>query len=375
LVEEHAGPPALQQTLRFDAWLWQRIDRGARPTLDSAYQEIRDPEDPEQLTVLTVLADEAPLTVLHRHANRPSWVVGDASAGAMLVEIPDDAPFVISSWTTERPGVYVLAATVPVTDKRWRRVERWIHRSAPSLVPVYLDRRHFEGFVSSFGEFGDVDVSRLTGRYRMDQSSYSRGWPQPKSAREALEEVHESVQLRTMTLSLLSDPKMEVQLRVHVRRLAGATFYAGDFQLFQELVLDRLIEAVAARGQLLSGRARVVGEPTPPPVEVRIGAQLFDLPDASAEFLKQLSSYANADTAVLHRNPYWHAVVTDYLDGSNFDVVVTENDVVTIHPGFAASMGAMVRLTTFLSEEFEADAVGVRSDREPARLEDLFSTQ
>lgn len=368
-------PPkkVVNQAARFDAWLWGAVADGTATTLPDAYRELHDPENPEQITVLTVLAEDDPASLLDRYANLRTWTARAGNVGAVLVEVDDESTFVVTSWPTSQAGVFHLAATVPVTDSRWARVERWLKRSAPAVVPIYLDRRSFEGFVSVFGEFGTVDASRLTGRYRTDQSSYNRGWPNPKPALEALEEVDETVQLRTMTLAIISEPGSEVELRVHLRRKAGATFYSGDFALFDRVVLERLVDAVARRGELFSGRARIVGQPAHPPVEVRIGAERFDLPDAGSDFFHRLSTYASADTAILHRNPYMHVAVTDYLDGSNFDLFVTDVDRIVIHPGYASSVGALVRLTTFLSEEFEADAVAEQAARGPVALEDLFA--
>ena len=50
--------------------------------------------------------------------------------------------------------------------------------------------------------------------------------------------------------------------------------------------------------------------------------------EATGEVLAELEGQRDISLAVLHRNPYLHVVVTDYSDGSNFDVVVTN-----VHPG------------------------------------------
>jgi hypothetical protein len=365
---------ALLASSKYDAWVWSQVAAGVEPDLGGTYRQLRRPNAAEPLTFSTVVSFTEPLAAIaERVESWPAWRVTSGSVGALLVRDDDDSAFVVSSWPDARFGIYHLAATVPATDQRWARFSRWLTRSAPDVMPVYLDRSDFEGFVSVLAEHGTVDASRLTGRYRTDQSSYSRGWPNPKSARVALEEVADEVQLRTMTLSVLSTPQSEMVLRLHLRRAAGATFYSGDFELFRTVVLERLAAAAGRRVQLFRNRARSLEHPAVRPIEVKVGQDRFGEPGASVDFLARLSRYASSDAAVLHRNPYVQVALTDYLDGSNFDVFITATDRITVFPGFQASIASLVRLTDFLSEEFEADGVADVIATAPAELEDLFA--
>lgn len=366
---------ALAATPRYDAWVWSRVIDGVQPDLGDTYREFRSPEGPEPLTIATVISANEPLkSISQRTGMVAAWHASASGVGALLISGEGGDPFVVSSWPDYRPGVYHLAATVPATDRRWLRFGRLLGKAAPRVVPVYLDRRDFEGFVSVLSEHGDVDASRLTGRYRTDQSSYSRGWPNAKSARAALEEIADEVQLRTMTLSVLSTPQTGVILRVHLRRTAGATFYSGDFELFRSLVMDQLAAGANRRAQLFHNRSRTEADPNARPIEVKVGLPRFGRPGATMEFLQRITKYPDSDSAVLHRNPYVQIALTDYLDGSNFDVFITSVDRITVFPGYQASVGALVRLTDFLSEEFEADGVANVADLGPVALEDLFAS-
>jgi len=365
---------ALASAPKYDVWVWSQVDAGVEPELSNTYRQFRSPDAAEPLTLSTVISPLEPLAVIaERTTPWMSWHTTAGRVGALLVRDDEGAAFVVSSWPDSRPGIYHLAATVPATDRRWQRFGRWLMHAAPRVMPVYLDRGDFEGFVSVLGEHGEVDASRLTGRYRTDQSSYSRGWPNPKSARAALEEVADEVQLRTMTLSVLSAAQPEILLRVHLRRSAGATFYSGDFELFRSVVLERLAAAANRRVQLFRNRARTPEQPTPRPIEIRVGRARFDEASAAGDFIERITRYAASDTAVLHRNPYMQVALTDYLDGSNFDVFVTSVDKITVFPGYRASVSALVRLTDFLSEEFEADGVADVATTRPAEIEDLFA--
>ena len=371
-------PSVLTAASKFDAWVWARVAAGDQLELGSTYREFRDPEGGEPLTVITVISVAEPLAAVHQSAaSGDTWYTSARGVGAIAVPgyVVDAAPFVVSSWPSALPAVYHVTSTVPATDRRWLRFERWLRDQAPDVVPVYLDRSDFDGFVTILGEHGTVDASRLTGRYRKDRSSYSRGWPNPKSARAALEEVADEVQLRTMTLAVLDSDRAEILLRLHLRRLAGATFYSGSFSLFQRTVLDRLAVAADRRARMFRNRFRTTEEPDVKPIEVRIGVSRFEDSDDLAHFVQRITRFPKSVAAVLHRNPYLQVAVTDYLDGSNFDLFITAVDRITIYPGYRASVGALVRLTDYLSEEFEAD--GVTEEYERGRLfklADVFSS-
>ena len=364
---------ALATASKYDAWVWSQVAAGQEPELGATYRQFRSPEAAEPLTLSTVITVTEPLArISTRTTPWPSWHTAAGRVAAMLVRDEEGDSFVVSSWPDARPGIYHLAATVPATDRRWLRFNRWLTNSAPQVMPVYLDRRDFEGFVSVLAEHGEVDASRLTGRYRTDHSSYSRGWPNPKNARAALEEIADEVQLRTMTLSVLSHA--DVLLRVHLRRAAGATFYSGDFELFRSVVLERLAAATSRRIQLFRNRERTRENPAVRPVEVKVGRARFHESGAVVDFLERVTRYAASDAAVLHRNPYLQLALTDYLDGSNFDIFITSVDSITVFPGYQASVSALVRLTDFLSEEFEADGVADVPAAGPEGLEDVFAS-
>lgn len=88
--------------------------------------------------------------------------------------------------------------------------------------------------------------------------------------------------------------------------------------------------------------------------------------------LAELAQQRDVGIAVLHRNPYLHVVVTDYSDGSNFDVFVTDPSAISVHPGFRASMGALTRLTQRLGERFEALEIAEALPADAVSLDDLI---
>lgn len=355
----------------FDQAFWDLAAAPEPPTsLDDLYAILKGfPGTP--LTVETVLVD----------ADDPAAALmagGDELRRFGLVaalRIPDDrGAFVLSLWPAGHDGVFHVVATVPSTDDRWRRIERRVGSAAPRVVPFYLDHDDFSAVGTTLSEHGDVEVSRMTARDRTDQSSLTRGWPSRKgtirpSPEDVIAFVDDSgASVRTMTLHIADT------LALHLRRRAGATFYSGDFALFDELVLGRLAAAGGRRHALLTGRQRKVGEQPAAPLTVRLPGPVFVDAEATGLLIDALSRHRALSVAVMHRNHYLHVVVTDYLDGSNFDVFVTDEAAIDIHPGYRASVGALGRLTELLSEKFLAEDIAERPPPASVSLDDLVAT-
>lgn len=357
---------------RFDSLLWRDAERGTDLGTLAQVVERSAGSPSEQIAVETVIADAGnPLEVLQPGSADRIRTVGLVS----LLRIADErGEFVLGAWPTTHEGVFHLVGSVPTTDSRWRKVERWVAKASPHVVPVFLNHADFTDIGTALSEFGEVEVSRLTARKPSDLSSLSRGWAARAgslrpSHHEAIGDAEaEGASVRTLTLHIA-----EV-ISLHLRRRAGATFYTGDFSLFQRVVLGRLATAAARRRELLSGRERQVDTAPPEPIAIRLpGPTLVDA-EATGEVLAELERQSGVAIAVLHRNPYLHVVVTDYADGSNFDVFVTEADVIEVHPGFRASLGALSRLTQNLGERFEALEIAEAARPEPVSLDDLASS-
>lgn len=359
----------------FDAALWHAAEAGRAPaSLRELVHATFRGEREDQLTIATVIADGC----------EPGERLAQAGAGAITAFAwagpiavmrvgEDETGYTVAVWPTSEQGVFHLVGTVPVTDERWRRVERWLGNSAPRIVPFVLNQADFEGVGAALAEHGRVEVSRLTARVLSDGSSYTRGWAEGRRAprptySQALGEVEEFASVRTLTVHVGD------LLSIHLRRQAGATFYGGSFRLFEDVVLTALVGAAARRRALHTGRARRPHERQDQAIAVQMPTSIFANAESVSDLLEALSEQRGVGIAVLHRNPYLHVAVTDYLDGSNFDAFITFDDRVLIYPGYRASVGALTRLTEHLAERFAAREVTEVDASNPPTRDELFTT-
>lgn len=339
----------------FDRWLWELDDerlaglrlRGLQRA--SADDGVALP----QLTVLTVISDGGdPVDLLEARARGVQDARRSDHVGLLHAQM-GRKDYIVAVWPAG-DGIFHFVGSVPVTDDAWERVEHaWMNAAAPHLSPVLLNRDDFEAIGDGLAEHGNIAAGRMTARVLRDRSSYSRGWPNLDAVRrpthhEALSET-EGMLVRTLTLDV------GTRTRVHLRRTSGASFYDGEFRLFVDVVLHRLQVAAAERGELLSGRER---EPRAPAAEVlSMDVDRVDLGDPAvrATVVNTITAVRGVQAAVMHDNPYLHVLVTDFLNGASFDVLITDERRLDILPGLRSSVGSLARVTDALG-----DALGMR---------------
>lgn len=342
----------------FDAVLWDWTNALSVNPLAAAVAaaEKRNMGKSVQVVFETVFTDDGhPFDHI-----RPRGVLTDdrrVVGSVELLRLTDpDGQWVLAAFPTRHEGVFHLVSGLPMTSPRAKRVERWVTR-ARRVSRCFLNHEDFASIGDRLSEFGNVEVVKLAARVVKDGSSINRGFPiragslRPSHHDEIAEVEGLGATVRTLTL-YVSDV-----LHVHLRRVAGATYYSGDFELFQEQVLTRLEDATATRRKLLTGRQRTNSTDQARPVTVMLGDPLMVTPEDTAHILDAVRAMTDVSMAVFHRNPYLHFVVTDEFDGSNFDVMVTREDAIDIYPGFRASASALARIAQRLGEHFGAFAI------------------
>lgn len=312
----------------------------------------RDSGKPPRVVAETVFVDDGhPFDLMKalavRHDSRRQ--VGEVE----IVELRDDEGiWHLVALPTEFTGVYHLVASVPTTHRRWQKVTRWI-TSAKDVSRCYLNHQDFESVALALHDFGVVEVVHASGRSAIDGSSTNRGFPARVKGgrRDPIDQIVEFEQQDTYTRSWAL--RVEDALYFHLRRIAGATFYSGRYRLFEEQVLGRLAAATSSRRDLLANRERRRATPVVP-LSVVLADRVFNTREDTGLLIDVVQAMSDMSMAVFHRNPYLHFMLTDEHDGSNFDVLVTEPDVVDVFPGFRASAASLARITGKIAEEFGA---------------------
>jgi len=129
-------------------------------------------------------------------------------------------------------------------------------------------------------------------------------------------------------------------------------------------LIEVLENAAAERLSLLQGRGIKERNYEPgKPIEIAYEFEAFPDVQAIRKFGQVIQAYPNSTKAVFHANPYYHASVADFLDGSSFDVWVLSQRRVVIIPQAQSSAQAFERLISHIFSKFGEGTVNEFQER------------
>ncbi len=150
-----------------------------------------------------------------------------------------------------------------------------------------------------------------------------------------------------------------------VSRIGYLSFHKGKFAPLMKLMLDRLAPAMVES-------VRPFERAKDQFVSFRFSEPLFADRTSYRIVLDALSRLPRTSVALLHTNPYFHATLTNYEDGGEFDIFITGHSAIHVQGRGEASAASFLRLQDGLTELFR-DAIVTLEER-PAlyRLRDLL---
>ncbi len=150
-----------------------------------------------------------------------------------------------------------------------------------------------------------------------------------------------------------------------VGRMGYLSFHKGKFVPLMKLMLDRLAPAMVesvkpferAKGQFVS---------------FRFSEPFFADRTSYKIVLEALSRLPRTSVALLHSNPYFHATLTNYEDGGEFDIFITDHSAIHVQGRGEASPASFLRLQDGLTELFREATVTLEERPALYRLRDLL---
>jgi|GEM_PF-1500957 len=156
-----------------------------------------------------------------------------------------------------------------------------------------------------------------------------------------------------------------------IHRGAGRLYKYGEISIdshYQETtsaLLAPLESFVSKRLMLLEKRGIIErGYEPSKPIEILYDYDAFSQVEEVRRFGKVMLSYPNSTKAVFHSNPYYHASIADFLDGSSFDIWVLSASRVVIVPQAKSSTQGFERLISHIFSNFGEGNVNEYSSQE-----------
>lgn len=135
-------------------------------------------------------------------------------------------------------------------------------------------------------------------------------------------------------------------------RKGASRLVSGNHSLYFNKVLPHLSALLSDKGDLFDNKARDYGSRDAKTIEITYDDGAIEGREENIRLIKTLDGLTRSSITVYHKNPYMHASVLDYEDGTNADVFLTSDNRVSIVPGFNASRKSLSRICDCINQGF-----------------------
>jgi hypothetical protein len=131
----------------------------------------------------------------------------------------------------------------------------------------------------------------------------------------------------------------------------------GKVEMFFNYLLEQYISYGDEKANLFTGKERRQDTGDVQEIEIRFEHPVFQSVQDNEDLIKALADLSRSSVTVYHRNPYAHASVLDFNDGSSCDVFVTDPETVSIVPSYRGSTNFLMRISDKLYRELDESTI------------------
>ena len=125
-----------------------------------------------------------------------------------------------------------------------------------------------------------------------------------------------------------------------------------NLKLFFSTILDTVSKIGNEKVKLFKQRSRLENNGVIKPLTIEFSGNIFNDVEQNHKLVKVLSEFPKSSYTVYHGNPYLHASLVDYCDGSSYDLWVLSEDRMIIVPQLKASFSSISRFCEHIFRRF-----------------------
>lgn len=156
----------------------------------------------------------------------------------------------------------------------------------------------------------------------------------------------------------------------YIARGGQTRYIEGDGRIFFNYLVGGAASLLSEKGSLFKDRSREFGTREADPIRIEYEEDSIVGVEENMRLIRTLDGISNSSLTVFHKNPYLHASLMDFDDGSSLDVFLTSESEVAIVPGFKASRHTLSRVCEQIIEGFREGEVVANSARKEKTIED-----
>jgi hypothetical protein len=125
------------------------------------------------------------------------------------------------------------------------------------------------------------------------------------------------------------------------------------FQTIFPIIRQELEPPLKERIQLFKARGLKERDYKPSPaLTINYADDLFSNKSTFNYFSDIIKKYPSSTKALFHSNPYFHASIADFLDGSSLDIRISDYKTILIVPQIQTSISSLERLVSYIFDNF-----------------------
>ena len=248
-----------------------------------------------------------------------------------------------------------LAFTSESSDFFKNGVVRFIESYKPNISRIYLSsaelRELFERVEDSLSSKISVKKAILYSHIREGQIHFFEG----EDYQELFDKAErESSYIDKVEFNISNEYENSL-LSYHgfVSRKLVFYYYSGRISYFFNQILQAIGKIGVKKIEKFENKERNYEDAEAKPLNIRFPQKAFEDKYDNIKLIKTLEKVSGGAVAVYHKNPYLHLSFIDFIDGSNFDIFVTDPYKLTIIPNYKCSMYSLMRATDQIFKGFQ----------------------
>lgn len=125
-----------------------------------------------------------------------------------------------------------------------------------------------------------------------------------------------------------------------------------NLRLFFNTILNAVSKIGSEKIKLFKQRSRIENHGQIKPLAIEFSSNVFKDVEQNHRLIKVISEFPKSSYTVYHGNPYLHASLVDYCDGSAYDVWVLSESRIILVPQLKASFSSISRLCEHIFRRF-----------------------
>lgn len=121
---------------------------------------------------------------------------------------------------------------------------------------------------------------------------------------------------------------------------------------FIQLIIRKLVKIYKSNQKIFDKRSRRENNGEINPIAIKYKERVFKGTIYNKEVINVISNFPKSSYTIYHGNPYLHISLVDYLDGSSYEIWISDEDKLTIIPQIKATFNSLSRLCEHITREF-----------------------